>query len=90
MEVVDDIGGWVEDLSDDVGSWVLDGVNGVRDLVYDVTDDVVGWIDDITTDAERIVDGTYCFEDDDPECAEGEVGIPEPVEPIEVSDLAVF
>merc|ERR1712018_999344 len=28
-------------------------------------------------DAERIVNGTYCFEDGDPECAEEEVGIPE-------------
>ena len=66
----------------------MDGVNEVRDLVYDITDDVVDWIDDVTTDAERIVNGTYCFEDDDPECAE--IGIPEPVDPLEVSDLAVF
>lgn len=77
MEVVHDIGGWVGELNRDVNNWVLDGASGTYNIACDVADDVVDWIDDLTSDAERIANGTYCFEDDDPTCSEQPEGADE-------------
>jgi len=69
MGVLEDMGNWVVNTGEDVVNWTVGGLKGTAEIVMDVVEDITDLYEDITGDIQRIIEGTYCFDDDDLACA---------------------